>query len=515
MYTYIQAPTKHLCLHICSTQKHTHEYTRTHSRTHRYWMFVPIALSSTESDAYSLSEIQFFFKGRKVNASDLVPYSYAESPVDESPLSLIDGDTASKFTGMDNCPVLFDFGRPVSVDTYRITTSNDCNSRDPVRWMLLASPDEKNWVLVDDQSQASYPTPVERGVSGPDLTIDAMLASDLSENATVIHADLTESSWVPYALNTITLNMTLGKRGSARQASPITPPVGMTFIVADFMGSLTPSGDLLVNSEYMCSLGKCTPLMVEEGYWKNEGMGRGVGSIVVNVSQCTVNTRIIFSWQVRNPPANNSGSQPVIYGFGGIYLNAYRMSLPVLRSNGSAAIVGMRVEESSRIELAPNNISAVIETNLPAMRGSIFTISGMQTSASLDSDSLPVTVTYEDGYVSINKGVWHKDTGKLTFALSDSARRQCKSDGTCTPGHTFTASFSLLNGGGALPPVTPNVSAIICVDVPCRPQMDVGMFTRATGSILGSGEKYPGKVDVCGECGGDGSMCCACESVRK
>ena len=48
-----------------------------------------------------------------------------------------------------------------------------------MRWLLLGSPDEANWVVVDDQSTTSYPVPVERLVFGPPVLIDAMQPVDI------------------------------------------------------------------------------------------------------------------------------------------------------------------------------------------------------------------------------------------------------------------------------------------------------------------------------------------------
>jgi hypothetical protein len=478
-----------------------------HTHTHnRYWMFVPTALSSTTADAYSLAEVQFFFKDAQVNPKSISPYSYGESPGDESLLSLVDGDISSKYLGLDSCPIWFDFGRPVAIDTYRIYTSNDCNSRDPVRWMLIASPNEKEWVLVDDQTAASYPTPIERGVAGPDIYIDAMFTAE--KTALVPFVEITESTRVPSALNTLTLNMTL-----AEENQIITPSVGMSIVVTGLMGSRTPTGVVPVTSELLCDLGgDCTPLLVDEGDWSNKDR---VGTLTVNVTQCTSSMYIIISWQIKNPVVAANGTRPFLFTYGGLAVRPFQLPDFVLKANGKAAIVSVNVYESSRIEVSPNNITVVIETNMPAMRGSIFTISGMRSSVSLDSSTMPVRVTYDDGYVSLNQGNWRRDTGTLIFILSDSARRMCRKDGTCTAGHTYKVDFTLLNGRGSHAPVAPNVSAVLCADVvPCISQ-DVGTFTNATGTVLGSGRKCPTPVDVCGECGGDGSLCWGCDSVSN
>lgn len=67
--------------------------------TYRFWMFAPRALQSTTVDFWSLSEIVFFFRGRKVEG--VRPFSEGVYPGGESPWSLVDGDPVSKFTGLD------------------------------------------------------------------------------------------------------------------------------------------------------------------------------------------------------------------------------------------------------------------------------------------------------------------------------------------------------------------------------------------------------------------------------
>jgi len=105
---------------------------------YRFWMFMPTALSSTTVDTLSIADIFFFF--RDIPVEGAFPYSFGVHPGGESPHSLTDGDPLSKFTGLDSCPIIFDFGRPVAIDSYYIATSDDCNSRDPVRWTAPCLP---------------------------------------------------------------------------------------------------------------------------------------------------------------------------------------------------------------------------------------------------------------------------------------------------------------------------------------------------------------------------------------
>lgn len=73
----------------------------------------------------------------------------------------------SKMLLLHNCWVQIDFSRAVAVDSLEIGTSNDCTARDPVRWMLLASADGVQWLLIDDQTSTSFPMPLTRSAFAP------------------------------------------------------------------------------------------------------------------------------------------------------------------------------------------------------------------------------------------------------------------------------------------------------------------------------------------------------------
>jgi hypothetical protein len=72
------------------------------------------------------------------------------TPAAEGVGNLIDGNYLNKWLNFNKLnPVIFDFGSPVTIDSYRWTTANDFPDRDPVAWLLEGSDDETNWVTID------------------------------------------------------------------------------------------------------------------------------------------------------------------------------------------------------------------------------------------------------------------------------------------------------------------------------------------------------------------------------
>jgi hypothetical protein len=121
--------------------------------TYKYVRFTMLlSRGGWTGNGFQLSEFQLLLNGSPVSytgASILPVVGGAEGTA-----NLIDGNVGTK---------AFNFGpfftvvaaTTFSFDSYRWATANDVPDRDPVRWILDASQDNTNWVVLDDKSTVS------------------------------------------------------------------------------------------------------------------------------------------------------------------------------------------------------------------------------------------------------------------------------------------------------------------------------------------------------------------------
>jgi hypothetical protein len=150
--------------------------------TRRFYRFTPIA-TRPGADGHQLSEFSFFHNGTELNlfatnaqtpqatgstgtndnlVNVVVTNPGGATPAAESAPMLVDGLTNTKMLDRRVKPVVFEFEQAVTIDSYRFTTANDANLRDPVQWILEGSDDGTNWDLIDNITAFSYPTPTLR-----------------------------------------------------------------------------------------------------------------------------------------------------------------------------------------------------------------------------------------------------------------------------------------------------------------------------------------------------------------
>ncbi|MDQ8190704.1 discoidin domain-containing protein [Roseibacillus persicicus] len=122
-------------------------------RTYRYVRFTPIRLREdlpgyNTANSIQLTEFEFLFDGTPV-----IPVSATNpggnTPAEQGPENLIDGDFTNKWLDFNKSNVIFDFGAPTKINGYRLVTGNDALERDPTAWLLEASDDQASWVLID------------------------------------------------------------------------------------------------------------------------------------------------------------------------------------------------------------------------------------------------------------------------------------------------------------------------------------------------------------------------------
>ena len=150
--------------------------------TKRFYRFTPIA-TRPGADGHQLSEFSFFHNGTELNLfatnaqtpqatgstgtndnllNVIVTNPGGATPAAESAPMLVDGLTGTKMLDRRIMPVVFEFEQAVTIDSYRFTTANDAELRDPVQWILEGSDDGTSWDLIDNVTAFSYPTPALR-----------------------------------------------------------------------------------------------------------------------------------------------------------------------------------------------------------------------------------------------------------------------------------------------------------------------------------------------------------------
>lgn len=128
----------------------------------RYVRFTPVELrDNATADSIQLSEFAFFDGNTPVAVSS-VSNPGGDNPSFEMPANVIDGNTGSKWLDFNKGGLVFDFGATTTINRYQLTTANDEEARDPLRWMLEGSADGVTWTLIENMTTFDFPTSIER-----------------------------------------------------------------------------------------------------------------------------------------------------------------------------------------------------------------------------------------------------------------------------------------------------------------------------------------------------------------
>jgi CSLREA domain-containing protein len=135
--------------------------------SYRYYRFVPAKLGPGNYGWHQLSEFEFWSGGVKLNGAT------ASNPNGSGycPACAVDGDVNTKFFDRYHAPLVFDFGAPVLVDSYRWATGDDSPDRDARRWRIEGSTDGNVWSVVDDRTATDFPVPDDRKTFLPFVTV--------------------------------------------------------------------------------------------------------------------------------------------------------------------------------------------------------------------------------------------------------------------------------------------------------------------------------------------------------
>ncbi|MEN8773779.1 MAG: discoidin domain-containing protein [Akkermansiaceae bacterium] len=124
--------------------------------TYQYYRFT--TTQSAGETLIQLSEFDLINDGNKVDYADLtVTNPGGNSPQNEDPPKIIDGDTNTKWLSFNFAPLVFTFNAPVTIDSYNFATANDALGRTPVSWTFEGSDNGATWIEID--SRRSVPPP--------------------------------------------------------------------------------------------------------------------------------------------------------------------------------------------------------------------------------------------------------------------------------------------------------------------------------------------------------------------
>ncbi|MEZ4330284.1 MAG: NPCBM/NEW2 domain-containing protein [Myxococcota bacterium] len=137
----------------------------------RYYRFRPTQLrNDAAANSIQIAELALFQADVRQHPVAITNPG-GNNPVGEEPVRADDEDVATKWLDFNRGAIVYDYGVPVEIDAYTITTANDAPDRDPVRWALEGSIDGSTWEVLDDQTGADYPTPTARQTESDTIPI--------------------------------------------------------------------------------------------------------------------------------------------------------------------------------------------------------------------------------------------------------------------------------------------------------------------------------------------------------
>ena len=124
--------------------------------TYQYYRFTT---TQTAGDSMiQVSEFDLINDGNKVDYTNLtVSNPGGNSPANEDPPKIIDGDINTKWLDFNIAPLVFTFNAPVTIDSYNFATANDFLNRTPISWTFEGSANGATWVEIDSRSSVTPP----------------------------------------------------------------------------------------------------------------------------------------------------------------------------------------------------------------------------------------------------------------------------------------------------------------------------------------------------------------------
>ena len=124
--------------------------------TYQYYRFT--TTQTAGEGLIQVSEFDLINDGNKVDYTNLtVTNPGGNSPANEEPPKIADGDTNTKWLSLNFAPLVFTFNGPVTIDSYNFATANDAPGRTPISWTFEGSSDGATWVEIDSRSSVTPP----------------------------------------------------------------------------------------------------------------------------------------------------------------------------------------------------------------------------------------------------------------------------------------------------------------------------------------------------------------------
>lgn len=132
--------------------------------SYQYYRFTPTKNRTDTQNQTQLSEFEFHLRGVKVDHTPLtapgaVTGGTNAPDANEGASKLVDGNVNTKWFSNTKEPVVFNFGTPTTIDSYRFATANDSLDRTPIQWTIEGSNDGTNYLMVDARNGGDNATP--------------------------------------------------------------------------------------------------------------------------------------------------------------------------------------------------------------------------------------------------------------------------------------------------------------------------------------------------------------------
>jgi hypothetical protein len=294
--------------------------------------------------------------------------------------------------------------------------------------------------------------------------------------------------------------------------------VGGTKILISGLRGQFVSTDII--SKLSCFESSCYPALSQQAVFNQAS-----GTLETTLMECLSVTKsddpctrhascIWFSFDVYNPSASTgNGIFLTASSSSGINVPAMQFPNPVLQSGKSGNISYFSVQESVKEAGKMNALTFNITMNVMPLSGTTFSITGL-TGSLTPSGSPPVIFVFEDKTEQSVNSIWNQALGSMIFTLSKDPPISCPAADKCTYGQVLTVRAQLLNPRAAQLPVSPRISAGLCIRTDCddtsKSQLKAVVAKEAIFSSI-----YPCSqtLDLCGICGGDNSLCLGCDGM--
>jgi len=208
---------------------------------YRFYQLIPTGLRDDGSaNSVQIAEFHLLLGTNRVTGA-IASNPGGRNPSGEGPQQGQDGNPDTKWLDFNKTmPLVLDFGAPVVVDGYRLSSANDAPERDPVSWRIEGSQNGVHWSLLDEQ--AGYPFPEDRRVFTERLAMAGLRAPVLAlsvDTADAVSGQPVTLRWAAGNADEVTIRIDpgIGPVGPSGQAS-LTPLETTTYVLRAIKGGV-------------------------------------------------------------------------------------------------------------------------------------------------------------------------------------------------------------------------------------------------------------------------------------